>query len=128
MRILLVEDDPQRRYWFTKMNIGRVMDVTDDVEEAKRLIDTHEYDQIFLDHDLSEEHYMVWREGTDKHDATTGYAVAKYLAENPDKSPNAEIVVHSLNPVGSDRMWRKMKETRRTVHKIPYLQLVQANS
>ena len=125
MRVLLVEDDDNRRRWFRQMMIGVPIDVTLDVEEAKRFIDANEYDQIFLDHDLSEEHYAVWREGSDKHDATTGYAVADYLAANPEKSKDAEIIVHSLNPHGSDRMWRRMRETRRNVRKVPFNQLVE---
>jgi CheY-like chemotaxis protein len=126
LRVLLVEDDEERRLWFRSRLIGTPYDVTKDVEEAKRLIDENEYTQIFLDHDLSDEHYAVWQEGSTRHDETTGYAVAKYLAENPEKSKDAEIIIHSLNPIGSDRMWRKMKETRRDVRKVPYLQLRKA--
>ena len=125
-RILLVEDDEARRYWFRKTSIGIPMDVTDDVEKAKGLLRENGYTQIFLDHDLSEEHYAVWKEGSDRHDATTGYAVAKFLAENPDLSSDAEIIIHSLNPVGSERMFRKIKETRRDVRKVSFLELTKS--
>lgn len=127
MRILVLEDDPERLKWFRYATIGCVVDTTKDVEEAKRWIDEREYDQIFLDHDLAEEHYAVWREGSDKHDATTGYAVARHLAENPSRSSEAVIVVHSMNPIGGKRMADKIAEARKNVQWLSYPLLKQAN-
>lgn len=103
MRILILEDDPARLEWFRSMTIGCNVDVTKDVEEAKRWFDENEYDQIFLDHDLCDEHYAVWEQGVKTYDATTGYAVAKHIAES-DRSPRANIIIHSMNPTGSRRM------------------------
>jgi CheY-like chemotaxis protein len=123
LRVLIVEDDERRLLWFRSRLIGVPFDFTKDVEEAKRLIDEVDYTQIFLDHDLADEHYAVWQEGSTRHDETTGYAVAKYLAENPERSRDAEIIIHSLNPLGSERMERKLKETRRAVRRVPFLQL-----
>ena len=123
MRVLIVEDDENRLLWFRSRLIGTVYDATKDVEEAKRLIEENEYTQIFLDHDLADEHYAVWGERTTRHDETTGYAVARYLAEHPDRSKDAEIIIHSLNPIGSERMLNKLKETRTNAKRVSYLEL-----
>ena len=122
--IFLLEDDPKRRAWFVTRSIGCSLDVTDSIAEAKQMLRSKSYDQIFLDHDLSDEHYAVWQEGSDKHDATTGYAIAAFLADNPDLSKDAQIVIHSLNPVGSERMANKLKESRQNVARIPFLDLM----
>lgn len=126
MRILILEDDNERLKWFRSVTIGCVVDSTKDVETAKQWIDERDYDQIFLDHDLSDEHYAVWQQGTDKYDATTGYAVAKHIAENPSRSPKAKIVVHSMNPTGGKRMADKMAETRSDVQWLSFSLLKQA--
>lgn len=124
IHILIVEDDDYRIRWFRQVSIGMVLHITKDVEEAKRWIDERHFDQIFLDHDLSEEHYKVWEQGIADYDATTGYAVANHLAENPDRSPNAQIIVHSLNPTGGRRMADRLKDTRKNIFHVPFGRLV----
>lgn len=123
-RILLVEDEGYRIDFFRQTNIGREIDVTKDPNEAIRWLNERTYDEINLDHDLSEHHYAVWREARTDHDAETGYAVAKYLAENPHLSPNAKINVHSLNPHGRRRMVEKMSESRKDVTAISIVHLM----
>jgi len=119
-RILVVEDEEYRRQWFRYTCIGFVLDMTKDTEKAKRYIDDYEYVQIFLDHDLADDHYQLWGTGKVSSDETTGYAVADYLARYPKKSPDAEIIIHSLNDTGSKRMYQRLKETRENVRRVPF--------
>lgn len=112
-RILIVEDDPKRISSFQQKFIGTVVDVTDKPETAKDLLTTHNYSKIYLDHDLKIEHY-----GNNRcSDSETGYAVADFLSRRTELSRDAEIIIHSLSESGSDRMWRKLRETRRYVRK-----------
>lgn len=58
---------------------------------------------VSLDHDLADLHY-----GGDYGKEKTGYDVVLFLEENPEYVPE-RINIHSLNPVGVDRM-RKVCE------------------
>ena len=98
--MLIVEDDETRCEWFRGRLGGCRLDITCDVGEAARWLAEHEYDLILLDHDLREEHY--WSDERD--DERTGYAVAAWLAAHPDSQPRAQVVVHSLNYAGAERM------------------------
>jgi len=113
MRILVLEDMPERISAFKQKFIGKNVDFTDNPNEAKDLLIKNKYDAIFLDHDLKPEHYGMVRGNDDE----TGYSVAKFLTDRPDISRNADIYIHSLSESGSDRMFRKLKETRQKVIK-----------
>jgi len=75
-----------------------------------------DYDLIFLDHDLVVEHYS--QEMAD--DGHTGYAVAAWLARNPDCQPNAPIIIHSLNFAGSERMRQCLVDAGRSAEHVPF--------
>lgn len=125
MRILIVEDSEDRINWFRYMTIGIITDIVKTAKEALELLAVNEYTQIFLDHDLADKHYVAVFEGVDldKYDEETGFAVAKFLADNPDKSPDAEIVVHSLNEYASGRMMGELNKTGRKPVRMPFNQL-----
>ncbi|HEX8144349.1 MAG TPA: cyclic-phosphate processing receiver domain-containing protein [Pyrinomonadaceae bacterium] len=115
-RILIVEDDPLRCAWFEQRFAGHHMDVTCNVAEAIRWLGAHDYNVILLDHDLTEEHYF-----SDEHDdERTGYAVAAWLAEHPDRHPEALIVIHSLNYVGAQRMLDALRDAGRDAEHVPF--------
>jgi CheY-like chemotaxis protein len=99
-RVLIVEDDEARCDWFRSRLSGCDLDVTCDVGEACELLAANEYDLILLDHDLREEHYF----SDEPDDERTGYAVAAWLAARPGAQPLAQIVIHSLNYAGAQRM------------------------
>ena len=99
-RVLIVEDDETRCGWFRRRLAPHDLDVTCDVGEACELLAENEYDLILLDHDLREEHYY----SDEPDDDRTGYAVAAWLAAHPDSQPVAQIVIHSLNYAGAQRM------------------------
>jgi len=115
-RILILEDDDVRRAWFKQQFARCERDVTDQVAVAIQWLSQRDYDLIFLDHDLAEEHYFV----NVADDGLTGYTVAAWLAENPGKQAAAQIIIHSLNYPGADRMLEVMLSSGRRVEHVPF--------
>ncbi|MBD0324849.1 MAG: response regulator [Pyrinomonadaceae bacterium] len=115
-RILIVEDDETRCAWFNEKFAGREIDVTCDVGQAFEWLAVHDYEVILLDHDLTEEHYF----SDEPDDARTGYAVAAWLAANPDRHRHSLIIIHSLNYSGAQRMLDKLGEAGLEAEHIPF--------
>lgn len=115
-RILIVEDDESRRFWFDRRFAQYERDTTDDVSVAIQWLLEQEYTLIFLDHDLAEEHYHL--EMAD--DGLTGYAVAAWLAGHPNRQTEAQIIVHSLNYPGSQRMVDCLQSAGRKAEHVPF--------
>ena len=115
-RILIVEDDENRRFWFDRKFAQFERDTTDDVSVAIQWLLEQDYALIFLDHDLAEEHYHL--ELAD--DGLTGYAVAAWLAANPERQADAQIIVHSLNYPGSERMVNCLQSAGRKAEHVPF--------
>jgi CheY-like chemotaxis protein len=118
-KILLVEDSEERCTWFRYCFIGCQLDITCDVQKAIDLMKKNTYKYIFLDHDLKIEHYTSFEI---RDDENTGYGVAKWIADNSAQR-EAEIIIHSLNPSGSDRMLAALKSSGHNVKKIGFLAL-----
>ncbi len=116
VRVLLLDDDVLRHEWFAKQFKGESLDVAVDPPRAIELLTTHRYDVIFLDHDLLPEHYYA--EETD--DERTGYAVAHWLAERPDRQAAATIVVHTRNADGALRMVELLRREGRQAEHVPF--------
>jgi CheY-like chemotaxis protein len=114
--ILIVEDDEARCAWFRERLRGSRLDVTCDVAVAVRWLAERDYRAVLLDHDLADEHYF----SNEPDDERTGYAVARWLAENPAAQRDALIVVHSLNYVGAQRMLQVMRAAGRDAEHIPF--------
>ena len=115
-RVLILEDDEMRCYWFQRHLGGREHDITCDIQQAIEWLESRNYDTILLDHDLTEEHYY-----SDAHDdEATGYAIASWLAKNPERQRNARIVVHSLNYVGAQRMLNVLRDAGREAEHVPF--------
>jgi CheY-like chemotaxis protein len=121
MRVLIVEDDEVRCGWFRERLAGRELDVTCDVRQAVAWLAEREYDFILLDHDLLEEHYF----SDERDDERTGYAVAAWLAAHPSSQREAEIVVHSLNYSGAERMLQTLHDAGRRAEHVPFHYLQQ---
>jgi CheY-like chemotaxis protein len=115
-RILIVEDDDRRRSWFDKRFAQYERDTTDDVSVAVQWLLERDYALIFLDHDLALEHYAL--EMAD--DGLTGYVVASWLAEHPERQAEAQIIIHSLNYPGSDRMLQCLQNAGREAEHVPF--------
>jgi len=114
--IFLLEDDERRCQWFAKRFKGDRLDIACEVSDAKELLKTRTYDSIFLDHDLMPEHYG----STTMDDERTGYAVASFLASNPDLQRSATIMVHSFNSEGAMRMVEELRRSGRNAEYVPF--------
>jgi CheY-like chemotaxis protein len=115
-RVLIVEDDETRCEWFRARLAGVMLDVTCDVRAAVRWLEERDYSAIMLDHDLAEEHYF----SNEPDDERTGYAVARWLADNPASQRDALIVIHSLNYAGAQRMLEILRDAGRDAEHIPF--------
>ncbi len=131
MRILILEDDDQRLIWFLARLGSHGVFICKNAADAIRTLENNTFHAIFLDHDLANEHYAAYNAGTTSSeynafckqhlDATTGMAVANYLAENPDKSPNAQIFIHTMNHEAGKRMASALSERTPVVAKFDYM-------
>jgi CheY-like chemotaxis protein len=115
-RILIVEDDEARCAWFRERLRGSRLDVTCDVAVAVRWLAERDYNAVLLDHDLADAHYF----SNEPDDERTGYAVARWLAENPSAQRDALIIVHSLNYTGAGRMVAVLRDAGREAEHIPF--------
>jgi len=116
MKIFILEDDDNRIALFKKRLIrdGRTVIIAKSVREAIEIAPTHApYDTIFLDHDLAPEHYEDFdpsvQIGEVSERTPDGYDFAKWLVLNVNMvHEGTQIVVHSLNPNGSENMIREI--------------------
>jgi CheY-like chemotaxis protein len=115
-RVLIVEDDETRCEWFRRRLAACDIEVTCDAGRACEMLARHEYQLILLDHDLLEDHY--WSDEPD--DERTGYAVAAWLAARPGSQPGAQIVIHSLNDAGAQRMLEALTASGHDAECIPF--------
>ena len=116
IRVFLLDDDKRRHEWFAVRFKGDFIDVADNVQQAQQLLGTNSYDAIFLDHDLHPEHYNSC--STD--DERTGYAVASWLALNPELQRASTILVHTRNADGAMRMVEELRRAGRTAEYVPF--------
>ena len=93
-----------------------VIDVAHDVREARELLGAYNYDAIFLDHDLHPEHY----ESSTPDDERTGYAIALWLASNPELQRASTILVHTRNADGAMRMVEELRRAGRSAEFVPF--------
>lgn len=120
--VMLLDDDERRHRWFKKRFHGDELVIAETAADAKRLLKEASYDAIFLDHDLLPHHY----ESNDHDDfASTGYAVAEFLHDNPDLQRAATIIVHTRNADAAIGMVQKLRDSGRFVEycAFPYLDL-----
>jgi CheY-like chemotaxis protein len=102
MKILILEDDPQRVYVFYGMLAEHDLVVVNSANEAITLINDYKFNRIFLDHDLGGKVYV------DSDEENTGYQVAKILPNSNNDSTT--VVVHSWNKKGVTNMLSALKD------------------
>ena len=116
IRVFLLDDDRRRHRWFAERFKGDFLDTASDVRQAQQLLGEKPYDAIFLDHDLHPEHYN----SLDRDDERTGYAIASWLAANPDLQRASTILVHTRNADGAMRMVEEMRRAGRSAEYVPF--------
>lgn len=110
--VFLLDDDKRRHRWFEKRFEGDDVSIAENVDQAKELLASTQFDAIFLDHDLLPHHY----ESNDHDDfASTGYEIALWLNENEEVQRASTIIVHTRNADAAIRMVEKLRERGRTV-------------
>ena len=96
MKVLIFEDSPERIKTFQRILKNHDLYFFNQVEEAKKAFDVlGPFDFIFLDHDMDGRVFVPSEE------ENTGYQLAKYIAQ---KGTNAEVVVHSMNMPGVEKI------------------------
>ncbi len=110
--VFLLDDDDRRHRWFIKRFLGDDLDIAENVDEAKQLLEQCNYDAIFLDHDLLPHHYESNEHGDH---ANTGYAVAEWLNDRSELQRAATIIVHTRNADAAIPMVEKLRESGRNV-------------
>jgi CheY-like chemotaxis protein len=116
IRVFLLDDDKRRHRWFTARFKGDFVEIADNVEQAQELLEANSYDAIFLDHDLHPEHYN----SDSRDDERTGYAIALWLAANPELQAAATILVHTRNADGAMRMVEELRRAGRNAEYVPF--------
>jgi len=96
MRILVLDDSDERLKEFKQNFIGNIVDCVKTAREAINKLTSEKYECIYLDHDLGDRVFVPSGPGT-------GYEVAQWLNQNPDRQPQL-IIIHSFNPVGAKNM------------------------
>lgn len=96
--VLILEDDDARISLFHRNLIGHTVIVVKNVDQCINILKTQKVDYLCLDHDLDGQVYVLHG---GKHQ--TGWDVAKWLSENPDKIPPI-VVLHSLYEEGRRNM------------------------
>jgi len=114
--VFLLDDDRRRHRWFSARFKGDFVDVADNVEQARELLSANSYDAIFLDHDLHPEHYN----SESRDDTRTGYAIALWLAANPELQSASTILVHTRNADGAMRMVEELRSAGRSAEYVPF--------
>jgi len=121
IRVFLLDDDSRRHKWFAVRFKGDFIHVAKNVGQAQKLLSENSYDAIFLDHDLHPEHYASF----DHDDERTGYAVAAWLASNPELQRGSTILVHTRNADGAMRMVEEMRRAGRSAEYVPFPMLAE---
>jgi len=104
MNILILEDDKERHKAFlNNLNVASVV-IVDTAKEAIQKLSKYSWDYLFLDHDLGGQQMVESGPGT-------GYEVALWLEQNPDKQP-AKIIIHSFNPTGALKMKQALPKAK----------------
>jgi hypothetical protein len=116
IRVFLLDDDLRRHKWFAERFKGDFIDMAHNVRQAQQLLGENSYDAIFLDHDLHPEHYK----SLDRDDERTGFAIASWLAANPDLQRASTILVHTRNADGAMRMVEEMRRSGRSAEYVPF--------
>ena len=116
IRVFLLDDDRRRHRWFATRFKGDLIDVAHNVEQAQQFLTNNYYDALFLDHDLHPEHYN----SSVADDERTGYAIALWLASNPELQRAATILVHTRNADGAMRMVEELRKAGRTAEYVPF--------
>ena len=98
--VLVVEDRADRVAWFRQRWADATVHVTDDPEEAIRLLGQEPVDLLCLDHDLGKE-------------PRAGRDVALWLIAHPEILPTLQTITHTVNVVSGPKIAAEMEAAGR---------------
>jgi hypothetical protein len=113
MKILLLEDSLNRIEKFKQLFKNQKLFISDNIKDAQITCKLNEFPVMFLDHDLGN---RIW---VDSNEENTGYQFVKWLTEN-QLQKNSLIYIHSMNPIGANKMLNLLKDNNRDGIWIPY--------
>ena len=96
MKIFVLEDNPERMAQFSAMWIKEELVITNNVAQARKILENEKFSYVFLDHDLGGEVYVSAM------DKNSGSYLCKHMHET--KNVDTPIIVHSWNDVGAKQM------------------------
>lgn len=106
MKILFLDDDSQRHARFRARSIGKVIHHVSTYEDAVVfLVQKGPYDEVWLDHDLSEEAAA----GQPKPGEKNGMDVVNFILALPMERQPQVVIIHSLNYVEATKMQAKLE-------------------
>lgn len=107
--------------------VGSEWMIAKDYDQAITILSDNEVEEAWIDHDLAPDHRNEQNEDPGYVSPNkSGYDVVVWMKEN-NKFPSRSCLVHSLNPVGSDRMCEIIaehyKSQNKNKHRIPFTQI-----
>ena len=108
LRILIVEDTPERQQWLTGLYREHAWVLVHTAARAVRLVDAFEFDLISLDYNLAGE--------------DTGDSVAQAILNS--RNARTPVLVHSMNPRGAGRILELLPHAQ----SVPAATLVKTNA
>lgn len=113
MRILILEDTDERIEQFKQKLVGHDIAVCKTADRCiQTLSSSNPFDYIMMDHDLSA--------AFEKPGKGTGYEVAEWIANNPNKMPR-RILIHSANNIGAAAMMKVLGDAGIRATYVPFL-------
>ena len=113
-KILILDDDNHRHKLFAQKYATEDLTHVHTSYDAIEVLKSTEFDYVFLDHDLGGEIYVESGPGT-------GYEVAEWISNNPERKPSQMVILHSLNPPGRKNMCNILKSKGVEVMESPFL-------
>jgi CheY-like chemotaxis protein len=125
-KILFLDDMDERHSNFIKATLGRGHEVVQvyRASEAIKKLGSEEFDQVFLDHDLSIDDIMV-KVGKESK-VPTGMTVVDHIMKM--EKPPMDVIVHSCNGPAAWEMCYRLAEhpAKIRVQRLPFPELLRA--
>lgn len=113
MNIFILEDSVYRMKMFGNLLAGHHVVFSCSVDNAKTILKENQFDVLFLDHDLDQCIFVP----SDK--PNTGYQLAQWIRYDTDMR-FSHIIVHSMNPLGAQKIAEKARKFSSNVKVIPF--------
>jgi len=113
MKILILEDNVLRQEKFKELFKNQEIVICDNVLDSISVCIYQDFQVLWLDHDLEGK---IWE---DSNKENTGYQFVKWLVDN-NKAKDSLIYIHSMNPIGANKMLNYLLDNGRDGIWIPF--------